>query len=123
MKDQKLTDAEKDLMEIIWQKNTAFMKDIIEEYPEPKPATTTIATLLKRMQNKDLIGYKTYGNSREYFPKVSKEAYFKEEMTSMIDKFFNSSASQFASFFTSNTKMSQTELKELRDLIDQKIKD
>ena len=121
MKDQKLTDAEKDLMEIIWQKNTAFMKDIIEEYPEPKPATTTIATLLKRMQNKDLIGYKTYGNSRQYFPKVSKEVYFKEEMTSMIDKFFNSSASQFASFFTSNTKMSQTELKELRDLIDQKI--
>lgn len=123
MKDQKLTDAEKDLMEIIWQKNTAFMKDIIEEYPEPKPATTTIATLLKRMQNKDLIGYKTYGNSREYFPKVSKEVYFKEEMTSMIDKFFNSSASQFASFFTSNTKMSQSELKQLRDLIDQKIED
>ena len=123
MKDQKLTDAEKDLMEIIWQKKAAFMKDIIEEYPEPKPATTTIATLLKRMQNKDLIGYKTYGNSREYFPKVSKEVYFKEEMTSMIDKFFNSSASQFASFFTSNTKMSQTELKELRDLRDQKIKD
>ena len=123
MKDQKLTDAEKDLMEIIWQKKAAFMKDIMEEFPEPKPATTTIATLLKRMQNKDLIGYKTYGNSREYFPKVSKEVYFKEEMTSMIDKFFNSSASQFASFFTSNTKMSQTELKELRDLIDQKIKD
>ncbi len=123
MKDQKLTDAEKDLMEIIWQKKAAFMKDIIEEYPEPKPATTTIATLLKRMQNKDLIGYKTYGNSREYFPKVSKEVYFKEEMTSMIDKFFNSSASQFASFFTSNTKMSQSELKQLRDLIDQKIED
>ena len=123
MKDQKLTDAEKDLMEIIWQKKAAFMKDIIEEYPEPKPATTTIATLLKRMQNKDLIGYKTYGNSREYFPKVSKEVYFKEEMTSMIDKFFNSSASQFASFFTSNTKMSQSELKQLRDLIDQIIED
>ena len=123
MKDQKLTDAEKDLMEIIWQKKAAFMKDIMEEYHEPKPANTTIATLLKRMQNKDLIGYKTYGNSREYFPKVSKEVYFKEEMTSMIDKFFNSSASQFASFFTSNTKMSQTELKELRDLIDQKIED
>jgi len=123
MKDQKLTDAEKDLMEIIWQKKAAFMKDIMEEYPEPKPATTTIATLLKRMQNKDLIGYKTYGNSREYFPKVSKEVYFKEEMTSMIDKFFNSSASQFASFFTSNTKMSQSELKQLRDLIDKKIED
>ena len=70
-----------------------------------------------------MIEYKTYGNTREYLPKVSKEVYFKEEMTSMIDKFFNSSASQFASFFTSNTKMSQSELKQLRDLIDQKIED
>jgi predicted transcriptional regulator len=122
MKDQKLTDAEKDLMEIIWQKS-GFYEGYYGRISRTKPATTTIATLLKRMQNKDLIGYKTYGNSREYFPKVSKEVYFKEEMTSMIDKFFNSSASQFASFFTSNTKMSQTELKELRDLIDQKIKD
>ena len=121
MKDQKLTDAEKDLMEIIWQKKAAFMKDIMEEYPEPKPANTTIATLLKRMQNKDLIGYKTYGNSREYFPKVSKEVYFKEEMTSMIDRFFNSSVSQFASYFTSNSKLSQKQLKELRDIIDKEI--
>ena len=123
MKDQKLTDAEKDLMEIIWQKKAAFMKDIMEEYPEPKPANTTIATLLKRMQNKDLIGYKTYGNSREYFPKVSKEVYFKEEMTSMIDRFFNNSVSQFASFFTSNAKLSQKQLKELRDIIDKEIAD
>ena len=59
------------------------MKDITEEYHEPKPANTTIATLLKRMQNKDLIGYKTYGNSREYFPKVSKEVYFKEEIKNL----------------------------------------
>ena len=59
----KLTEAEKELMEILWDKEKAFMKDIIEAFPEPKPATTTIATLLKRMQNKNLIGYKTFGNS------------------------------------------------------------
>jgi predicted transcriptional regulator len=51
------------------EERKGFMKDILEEYAEPKPAATTIATLLKRMQNKDLIGYKTYGNSREYFQK------------------------------------------------------
>ena len=75
-------------MEILWEKKTVFMKDILEAYPDPKPAPTTIATLLKRMQNKELIGYKLYGNSREYFPKVEKGEYFKEEMTSMIDRFF-----------------------------------
>ncbi|MDQ1159896.1 BlaI family penicillinase repressor [Chryseobacterium sp. SORGH_AS 447] len=121
MKEIKLTDSEKDLMDILWEKEKAFMKDILESYPEPKPATTTIATLLKRMQNKDFVGYKLYGNSREYFPKIEKGEYFKEEMSSMIDRFFNSSVTQFASFFTSNAKFSQKQLKELREIIDRQI--
>lgn len=123
MKEIKLTDSEKVLMDILWEKKRIFMKDILEAYPDPKPAVTTIATLLKRMQNKELVGYILYGNSREYFPKVEKGEYFKEEMTSMIDRFFNSSVSQFASFFTSNAKLSQKQLKELRDIIDEQIKE
>src|SRR5215813_4699646 len=116
MKEIKLTGSEKILMEILWEKDKVFMKEILESYPEPKPAPTTVATLLKRMQNKDLIGFTLYGNSREYYPKVAKGEYFKEEMTSMIDRFFNSSVTQFASFFTSNSKLTQKELKELRDI-------
>ncbi|SDL52851.1 BlaI/MecI/CopY family transcriptional regulator [Chryseobacterium taihuense] len=123
MNEIKLTNSEKNLMEILWEKEKAFMKEILESYPEPKPAATTVATLLKRMQNKNLIGFKVYGNSREYFPKVAKTEYFKEEMTSMIDRFFNSSVTQFASFFTSNSKLTQKQLKELRDIIDKEIKD
>ncbi|WP_333851114.1 BlaI/MecI/CopY family transcriptional regulator [Epilithonimonas sp.] len=123
MNEQKLTETEIILMEILWKKEKVFMKDILEEYAEPKPASTTIATLLKRMQNKDLVGYKLYGNSREYFPKVKKEDYFQGEMSSMIDRFFNNSVSQFASFFTSNAKLSQKQLKELRDIIDKEITD
>lgn len=123
MKEIKLTEAEMTLMEIIWSKEKAFMKDILEAYVEPKPATTTVATLLKRMQNKDLVGYTLYGNSREYFAKVEKGDYFKDEMSSMIGRFFNNSVSQFASFFTSNTKLSQKELKELRDIIDKQIQE
>src|SRR6218665_847842 len=123
MSEQKLTESEIILMEILWQKEKVFMKNILEDYAEPKPVSITIATLLKRMQNKDLVGYKLYGNSREYFPKVKKEDYFQGEMTSMIDRFFNNSVSQFASFFTSNAKLSQKQLKELRDIIDKEITD
>jgi len=123
MNEQKLTETEIILMEILWKKEKVFMKDILEDYADPKPASTTIATLLKRMQNKDLVGYKLYGNSRQYFPKVKKEDYFQGEMSSMIDRFFNNSVSQFASFFTSNAKLSQKQLKELRDIIDKEIKD
>jgi len=123
MNEQKLTETEMTLMEILWQKEKVFMKDILEDYADPKPAPTTVATLLKRMQNKDLVGYKLFGNSREYFPKVQKEDYFQGEMSSMIDRFFNNSVSQFASFFTSSAKLSQKQLKELRDIIDKEITD
>ncbi len=119
---QKLTEAEKQIMDILWDQK-AFMKDILEIYPDPKPASTTVATLLKRMQTKNLVGYKTFGHSREYFAKVDKETYFNHEMNSMIDRFFNSSVSQFASFFASSKKLSQEQLKDLRDIIDHQIKE
>ena len=117
----KLTEAEKELMEILWDKEKAFMKDIIEAFPEPKPATTTIATLLKRMQNKNLIDYKTFGNSREYFSLVEKGNYFAKEMQGMIGKFFNNSVTQFASFFTANSKLSEKELVEIKKIIEAEI--
>ena len=118
---EKLTDAEKELMEVLWEKETAFMKDLIEAYPEPKPATTTIATLLKRMQNKKMVGYKTFGNSREYFPMVEKGKYFTKEMNGLIGKFFNNSVAQFASFFTANAKLSEKELLEIKKIIETEI--
>lgn len=118
----KLTEAEKEIMQILWEKKSAFLKDIMDAFPDPKPANTTIATLLKRMQNKDFVGYELYGNSREYFPKIEKELYFSSEMKSMINHFFDNSVSQFASFFTQNATLSSDELKELRDMIDKKIK-
>lgn len=118
---ERLTDAEKELMDILWEKEKAFMKDLIEAYPEPKPATTTIATLLKRMQNKKMVGYKTFGNSREYFPMVEKGRYFTTEMNGLIGKFFNNSVTQFASFFTANAKLSEKELLEIKKIIENEI--
>lgn len=118
---KRLTDAEKELMEILWEKDKAFMKDLIEAYPEPKPAPTTIATLLKRMQNKKMVGFKTFGNSREYFPMVEKGKYFAKEMNGMIGKFFNNSVTQFASFFTANAKLSEKELLEIKKIIESEI--
>ena len=67
-----LTNAEEQLMQILWKQERAFMKNLIEAYKDPKPATTTIATLLKRMQDKNFVDYIQYGRSREYFPMVKK---------------------------------------------------
>ena len=98
------------------------MKDLLEEYPKPKPATTTVATLLKRMTDKGFIDYKNFGRSREYFPLVKKKDYFSKHVNGLIKNFFNDSASQFASFFTQETNLSKTELEDLKKLIDSEIK-
>ena len=117
-----LSNAEEQLMQILWKLEKAFMKDLIEAYPEPKPATTTIATLLRRMQDKGFVDYVQYGRSREYFPLVKKNSYFSKQVNGMIKNFFNDSAAQFASFFTQETDLSQKELEELKKLIDERLK-
>ncbi|MCO5948986.1 MULTISPECIES: BlaI/MecI/CopY family transcriptional regulator [Mucilaginibacter] len=118
----KLTAAEEQLMELIWDKQELYMKDIIESFPDPKPATTTLATLLKRMQNKGFVGYKLMGNSRQYYPLVKKSDYFSKHVNSLIKDFFGSSAMQFASFFTTETNLTDTELEDLKKIIDNQLK-
>ena len=117
-----LSKTEEQLMQYLWKLEKAFMKDILEVYPEPKPATTTVATLLKRMIGKGFVAYKTYGKSREYYPLVKKEDYFSKHVNGLIKTFFNDSASQFASFFTRKTDLSKKELEELKAIIDKEIK-
>ena len=117
-----LTKTEEQVMEYIWECKKVFMKDLIECFPDPKPATTTIATLLKRMQDKGFVGYKLYGNSREYYPLVEKTDYFKKQVGGIIKTFFNDSVSQFGSFFAKDTDMTTEELEELRKVIDEEIK-
>lgn len=118
-----LSNSEEILMQLLWKQKKAFMKDLIEAYPEPKPAPTTVATLLRRMQDKNFVDYKQLGRSREYFPLVKKKDYFSKQMNGMIKDFFNDSASQFASFFTQETDLSKEELEDLKKLIDQQLKE
>ncbi len=118
----KLTKSEEQLMELIWQHEKVFLKDILLSYPDPKPAGTTIATLLKRMQDKGFVGYETFGNSRQYYPLVKKSAYFSKEVNGIIKNYFNNSALQFASFFTASSNITPTELEDLKKIIDLEIK-
>ena len=117
----KLSRTEEQLMNHLWSLDKAFMKDLIEQYPDPKPASTTIATLLKRMQDKGYVAYKEFGRSREYYALIEKSAHFEGHFRGLLQNFFGNSAGQFASFFTRTTDLSEVELKELRAVIDQEI--
>ncbi len=116
-----LSKTEEELMNILWKQKKAFLKDLLDAYPQPKPATTTIATLLKRMTDKGFVAYQSYGRSREYYPTVKKKDYFSKHVNGLIKNFFNDSATQFASFFTQETDLSKTELEELKALIDKEL--
>lgn len=118
----KLTPTEEELMNHLWRLKRAFMKDLLECYDEPKPATTTISTLLTRMQEKNFVGYEAQGKSRQYFPLVSKENYFSKHLQGLIKNFFNDSPAQFASFFTEKAEMTPEVLKALKEIIDDQLK-
>jgi len=117
-----LSKSEEQLMEIIWKHEQVFMKDLIESYPDPKPATTTIATLLKRMQDKGFVSYLAVGNVRQYYPVVKKSDYFVKHLNGIIKDFFSNSPFQFASFFTKTTNLTSSELEDLKKIVDQELK-
>ena len=117
-----LSKTEEELMNILWKQKKAFMKDLLEAYEDPKPATTTIATLLKRMTDKGFVSYTAFGRSREYYPLVKMKDYFAKHVNGLIKNFFNDSPGQFASFFTQETNLSKEELENLKSLIDNEIK-
>lgn len=117
-----LTKSEEQVMRYIWKLENAYLKNIFDEFPQPKPALTTIATLVKRLIDKEFVGYHQHGSNREYYPKVKKTDYFSRQVNSMIKDYFNNSASQFASFFTNETRLSLTDLEEIKHTIEQEIK-
>ncbi len=116
-----LTNAEEQIMKLLWKLEKAFMRDLLNEFPGPKPAPTTVVTLLKRMIDKGFVSYRLYGNSREYYPLIKKADYFSDHVNSLIKDFFNNSPVQFASFFANETDLTKEQLQEMRDIVNKKI--
>lgn len=117
----KLSKTEEELMNHLWRLKRAFMKDLMDSYSDPKPASTTISTLLKRMQDKKFVGYEAQGKLRQYYPLVSKESYFSKHIKGLIKNFFDDSPAQFASFFTKKSELTEAELLQLKDIIDAQL--
>ena len=87
MKD--LTKAEEQLMKFLWKKEKAYLKDLVDEYPEPKPAYTTISTVVNVLVKKGWIGFEQRGNAREYFPLLGKQKYLKSTFRGLLNNFFD----------------------------------
>lgn len=110
---QKLTKAEEQLMQVLWNLEKAFLKDIMEAYPEPKPKQSTVSTVIRILKEKGFIENNTYGKTHEYFPIVSKDEYAKYYFGSFLSNYFNGSFKQLLSFFHKEGDLNMTDLDEI----------
>jgi BlaI family transcriptional regulator, penicillinase repressor len=120
---KELTKAEEQIMQYLWKLEKAFLKDIVEQFPEPKPAYTTISTVIRVLVKKGFVDYNSYSKVHEYFPMISKGDYFQIHFKGMVKNFFNGSVTNFASFFTEEEDLSVTELEKIKKLVDKKLKE
>jgi len=104
MKIQNLTKAEEQVMQYLWKIEKGFLKDVLDLFPEPKPHTNTVSTILKVLKDKDFVDYNVYGRQHEYFPLVSKEQYSGKTMKSLVKNYFKGSIKVPFLFWLKKTK-------------------
>jgi predicted transcriptional regulator len=108
-----LTKAEEQIMQILWMLQECTVQDIREKFDNPKPARTTIASVLSILENKGFSTHKSFGRVNVYYPAVAKNEYSKTQLFGMINKYFNNSLPSMVSFFAKEKNLSIEELDEL----------
>lgn len=110
---KELTKAEDQIMQVLWTLQKGFVKDIIEQLPEPKPAYNTVSTIIRILETKGFVDHKAYGKTHEYFPIVPREKYTQFYLNNMVKGHFNGSFTSLVSFFAKENQMKLGEIDEL----------
>jgi BlaI family transcriptional regulator, penicillinase repressor len=112
-----LTKAEEKIMKILWGIGEGFIKDIIEQYPDPKPPYNSVSTIVRVLVQKEIVGFKAYGNSHQYYPLVTRDEYSKAQLSKLIADYYNNSLTEVVSFFTESKKLNKNELDEAMKML------
>ena len=118
---KKLTKAEEQIMQVLWDLDKGFVNDIVNLLPEPKPAYNTVSTIVRILEQKGFIAHKAYGRTHEYYPLVNKEDYSREYLNNFTRNYFSSSYKALASFFAQSENLSIKELEEIKLLVEAQI--
>lgn len=105
-----LTKAEEQIMQVIWKLNKAFLREIIEALPNPKPHNNTVATILKILVEKEFVGIITFGRMHQYYPLVAKDAYSKSTLKTIVKSYFEGNYSNAVSFMVKENGLSIEDL-------------
>jgi len=113
-----LTPQEEEAMLHAWRLGKAFIKDIHEQYPEPRQPYTTLASTVKNLERKGYLSSRRYGNTFEYTPTVCEKEYKKQFMSGFVKDFFSGSYSELVAFFAQEQRISAEDLKKIIHLIE-----
>ena len=114
---KELTKAEEQIMQILWDIEKGFVKDILEKFPEPKPAYNTVSTICRILEKKEFLAYKAYGNSHQYYPLVGREEYTSDYLNNFVSNYFGNSLEQMVSFFSKQNKVDIKEAEKIIELM------
>ncbi len=114
-----LTKAEEKIMKILWGIEKGFIKDIIEQYPDPKPPYNSVSTIVRVLVQKEIVGYKVYGKTYEYYPLISKDEYSKGQLSRLVSDYYNNSLKQVVNFFSESKQLSAEELEEAIKMLEE----
>ena len=120
---KRLNPKEEQIMQILWQLENAFMKDIWEALATPRPPITTTASIVKKLETAGFIDHETFGRTHRYFPAVKKEDYRQSSFKNLVDNYFGGSPKQLLSYFVDKEEMDESELDELLQEIKKKKSD
>ena len=118
---KELTRAEEQIMQILWDIEKGFVKDILKHFPEPRPAYNTVSTIVRILQDKGFVSHKAYGRTHEYYPIVSKEEYTKSRMSHLVSNYFSNSFEKMISFFAREKKISLREMEDIIKMMEQEM--
>lgn len=121
METRQLTKAELEVMQILWQKEAAFVNEILDEMPEPRPAYNTVSTVVRVLEKKGVVGHRSFGKSHQYYPLIGKEEYTRTFMRGVMNNFFDNSFAQMFSFFCEKENLSVRETEKIIDLAKEAI--
>ncbi len=110
---QKLAKREEQIMQVLWTLEKAFVKEIVQALPEPKPHYNTVSTMVRILADKGFIGHVAFGKTHQYFATVSKEDYQKEAVGEVLDKYFDNSFSKMVAYFAEEENISESELEQI----------
>ncbi len=118
---KELTKAEEQIMQILWKKEKGFVKDLVEEFENPKPAINTVSTIIRILEKKGFVGYTAYGKTHEYYPLISKKEYSKHYFKNFLTNYFGNSYQKMVSFFADENEMTIEEMEEIKRTLDENI--